>query len=86
MFKGRDDWFDMWLADKESMLDTMVKNMASDLENGYKYFGQCIAKQREMIRVYKEDMDAKLDMFATMEEKQINKWCYFDMLKRGVIE
>ena len=86
MFKGRDDWFEMWYADKSSMLDTMVKNMQADLNAGYDYFGQSIKNQRMAIDTYKRLFDQELDMFADMDEKQVNRWCYYDMVKRGAIE
>lgn len=86
MFKGRDDWFEMWHADKRSMLDTMVKNMQADLNAGYDYFGQSIQNQRMAIDTYKRLFDQQLDMFTDMDEKQVNRWCYYDMVKRGVIE
>lgn len=35
----RDDWFEIWFTDKKAMIETMVHNMAADLENGYDYFG-----------------------------------------------
>ena len=86
MFKGRDDWFEMWYADKKSMLDTMVRNMQADLNAGYDYFGQSIKKQRMAIDTYERLFNQELDMFADMDEKQVNRWCYYDMVKRGVIE
>ena len=86
MFKGRDDWFEMWYADKRSVLDTMVKNMQADLNAGYDYFGQSIKNQRMAIDTYKRLLDQELDMFADMGEKQVNRWCYYDMVKRGAIE
>lgn len=86
MFKGRNDWYDMWDADKNSVLETMVRNMASDLDNGYNYFGDCIRKQREMIEQYREEYENQLMAFATMDEQSINKWCYFDMKRRGAID
>ena len=86
MFKGRDDWFELWHEDKRSMLDTMVKNMQADLNAGYDYFGQSIQNQRMAIDTYKRLFDQELDMFADMDEKQVNRWCYYDMVKRGAIE
>ncbi len=82
----RNDWFDLWFADKQSMVDTMIKNMTSDLAAGYDYFGTSITNQREMIDRYKAQFDAEMDSFKTMDEKQVNRWCYYDMKKRGVIE
>ncbi len=82
----RDDWFDLWFEDKQNMVDTMIKNMAADLVAGYDYFGACITNQRKMIDNYKAQFDAEMDSFKTMDEKQVNRWCYYDMKKRGVIE
>lgn len=86
MFKGRNDWEELWDADKKSVLDTMVKNMVSDLSNGYDYFGACIAKQRLDIDRYQKEYADQLMVFATMDEQSINKWCYYDMKRRGAIE
>lgn len=81
----RNDWFELWFSDKQSMIDTMIRNMAADLEAGYNYFGKCITEQREMIDQYKTQFDAEMDAFKTMDDKQVNRWCYYDMKKRGVI-
>lgn len=86
MFKGRDDWFEVWFDDKGSVLDTMVRNMVSDLDNGYSYFGASITHQREDIEAYKTILEAQIDAFKSMDEKTVNRWCYYDMVKRGVIE
>ena len=82
----RNDWFDLWFDDKQSMANIMIKNMAADLAAGYDYFGACITNQREMIDSYKARFDAEMDSFKTMDEKQVNRWCYYDMKKRGAIE
>lgn len=81
----RNDWFDLWYDDKNSIIDTMARNMAADLAAGYSYFGQSIVKQRREIAQYKEQMDAEIDAFKEMDEKEVNRWCYYDMKKRGAI-
>ena len=81
----RDDWFDIWFSDKNSMVNTMVSNMVSDLENGYEYFGASIVSQREAIDEYKKVFDLQMDNFKTMEETEVNRFCFYDMKKRGVI-
>ena len=81
-----DDWFEMWHLDKEVILNTMVRNMTADLECGYDYFGKSITEQREAIEAYKEKFDAEVMSFAEKTDEQRNKWCYYDMLRRGVIE
>lgn len=78
-------WFDMWYEDKASILDTMVRNMISDLDAGYDPMGHCIKKQRVDIEEYQMDIDKTMDMFKTMEDKAVNRWCYYDMKKRGAI-
>ena len=80
------NWFEIWFEDKKAMLSIMTQNMASDLENGYDYFGKSIREQREMIEAYKEKFDAEMDSFKTMEDKEVNRWCFYDMKKRGVID
>lgn len=83
---GNETWFDMWYSDKQNMLDTMVRNMQDDLDCGYDYFGKSITSQREMIDEYKKNFDVQMDKFKEMEDTAVNRWCYYDMKKRGVIE
>lgn len=78
-------WLEMWFADKQSILDTMVRNMAADLECGYNYFGDSITRQRQQIAEYKARFDSEMDGFKAMEEKAVERWCYYDMRKRGAI-
>lgn len=83
---GNETWFDMWYSDKQNMLDTMIRNMQADLDCGYDYFGKSITSQRDMIDEYKKNFDAQMDKFKEMEDNVVNRWCYYDMKKRGVIE
>jgi len=83
---SRDDWFELWFEDKTSILNTMVNNMQADLNAGYDYFGTSITKQRQIIDMYKQQFDAELDIFKSMDDKQVNRWCFYDMKKRGSIE
>ena len=82
----RDDWFDLWYEDRTSVLDTMARNMGSDLSNGYDYFGPSIMRQKHEIASYKEETDRTLDMFKAMDEKAVNRWCFYDLKKRGAID
>lgn len=84
--KWTDEWFEIWYQDKQCILDTMVRNMTADLECGYDYFGQSITKQREEIAAYKEKFDAEVMSFAEKSDAERNKWCYYDMLRRGAID
>lgn len=81
-----DNWFDIWFDDKKSMIDTMARNMAADLAAGYNYYGNSIQKQIAVIDAYKLQFDREMDAFKTMDEKQVNRWCFYDMKKRGAIE
>ena len=82
----RDDWFDIWFEDRKSVLDTMVRNMGSDLANGYDYFGESCVRQRRDIKNYSDETNRTLDMFKAMDDVAVNRWCFYDMKKRGVIE
>ena len=81
----RNDWFDVWFEDRESILSTMVRNMTSDLNAGYDYFDQSITKQKQEIAEYKAQTDKTLDMFKGMDEKAVNRWCFYELKKHGAI-
>ena len=85
MAKEKMDWFAIWKGDKESIIDIMVKNMVSDLENGYDYYGKSIREQREMIDGYKQEFDLQMKALGLMDEKKVQWWCYMDLLRRGAI-
>ncbi len=82
----RDDWFELWFSDKKSILDCMARNMAADLAAGYNYFGKSITSQRVAIEEYKRQFDTEMDSFAKMTETEVNRWCYYNMKKRGAID
>ena len=80
------DFFKLWLEDRQCILATMIKNLAADLSAGYDYFGRSAVSQREEIEDYKRNTDNQLDAFVNMTDAQVNRWCRFDLIKRGVIE
>ena len=79
------DWFELWREDRESMLNTMLRNMNADLANGYDYFGKSITQQREDIARFKADYDADMDKIGEMEPNKVQHWCYCRLLKLGAI-
>lgn len=83
--RDRDDWFDVWFEDRQAILEIMIRNMASDLSNGHSYWGTSIVRQMEDIERYKAETDAQMDKFKDMEEKAVNRWCFYDLKKRGAI-
>ena len=82
---NKGEWFEMWYDDKKWIISIMYRNMASDLDNGYNPLGKAIREQKIMIDNYEQDINNTLDKFSTMDEKQVDKWCFYDLLKRGAI-
>ena len=82
----RGEWFEIWFEDKQSIIEIMVNNMVSDLNVGYDYFGKNIREQRETIEAYKAKFNSEMDMFKTMDDVLVDRWCFYDLKKRGVIE
>ena len=80
------DYLEIYTADRDSMLYTMVKNMQADLEAGYDYFGQSITRQRAQIDDFKRRFDSVIDMFKGMTEENVNRWCFYELKKLGAIE
>lgn len=79
------DWFKVWCEDKESMIGTMARNMAADLEAGYNYFGASIQRQIKEINEYREKYHEDLNKIAEMDEKKVNHWCKIQLIKSGAI-
>ena len=82
----RNDWFEIWYEDKRGMMATMARNMAADLAAGYDYFGNSIRKQQQEIAQYKAQFDEEMEAFKGMDETAVNRWCFYDLKKRGAIE
>jgi spermidine/putrescine-binding protein len=80
------EWFDMWFEDKKSIIATMYSNMGSDLAAGYDYFGKSIQRQKQEIANYEDEFERQLDKFKSMSDDEVNRWCFYDMKKRGAIE
>lgn len=81
----RDDWFDVWIEERCSMQETMLRNMHADIDAGWSFWGECVQKQMNDLDKLVEDYEKTMDMFKTMEDKDVNRWCFYDLKKRGAI-
>ena len=81
----REDWFEVWWSDKQSIIETMTRNMAADLSAGYDYFGKSIRQERAELEAYKKKIDDQMDEFKSMDEQAVNRWCYYELKKTGAI-
>ena len=80
------NWFELWMKDKESTCNTMKRNMQADLEAGHDPNGAYITTQRNMIADYKRDIVERVEFFVNLPNQDaVNRWCYDDMKRRGVI-
>ncbi len=70
------DWFGIWFEDKKSIINTMIKNMAADLDAGYNYFGTCIRKQQENIETYKAKFDEEMVFSSSFLSKDYTRFRY----------
>ena len=78
-------WFTIWKEDKESILETMHRNLSADLEAGYSRVSKCIKDQLDAIDEYKAQYFKELDKFVLMSDKEVSRYCYYDLKKRGAI-
>lgn len=78
-------WFDMWLEDKQWIIEIMYKNISADLNVGYDPFGKSIREARKELNEYIDKTDEEIKMLALMDEKKAERWCYIDMKRRGAI-
>lgn len=82
----RKDWYNLWMEDKISMIQTMRNNLASDIKNDYNLLSMTIQKQIIDIVNYEREYERQFEKFSLMSDKEINKWCYYDLKKRGAID
>ena len=78
-------WFEIWFADRQSMIETMIRNLVSDIEAGYNPAGACIMRQNAEIAAFKARFDSDIEHLKEMTEKQAEHWCFLDLKKRGAI-
>lgn len=79
------NYITMWIEDKKSILETMIRNMNADLAAGYDPNGKSITQQKRDIKLYEFDMNTQINKFANMDEAKANRWCYYDLVNRGAI-
>lgn len=83
----RKDWKDIWEEDRISMIKTMRRNLASDIVDGdFDLLSLLIQKQIVQIKEYENNFTFAKIMLNKMDEYSQNKWCYYDLKKRGVID
>ena len=80
------DWMEIWIEDKKSIIETMYKNMQSDIDCGYDVTGLAIRRQIEEISAYTNQYHKELMAMAAMDWEKANRWCFCDLLRRGAIE
>lgn len=81
----RDDWVEIFIADKRSMLETMRENLSADLSAGYAENSKAVINQRVTIAEYSAKFNAEMELFKYMDEKTANRWAFYDLKKRGAI-
>lgn len=84
-FSDCDNWVALWLADKRSMLDTMVDNLAADLKAGYNPTGLTILRQLMAIAEYRQRFDDECKAIPVEHPEAANRYCFNDLKARGVI-
>lgn len=83
---NRGEWFNIWLADRRSIQTTMLTNMLADLDAGYNPEGFSIRQQRVEIEVYTAATNQQIEQFKHMEDNAVDRWCFYDLKKRGAID
>lgn len=80
------DFVALWIDDKQSIIETMLKNMNADINAGYDPHGANIEKQRAAIREYVAAYNAELMKIADKTPQAAARFCKFDLIRRGAIE
>lgn len=81
----KNDWFAIWCADYEGLIETAIRNLCADLAVGYNPYGESIKRSRAVVDEFKTRYADGLEKLKSLDEKQAGRWCYLDMKKRGAI-
>lgn len=85
MTRGRKDWFDVWCADWEGLIETQARNVQSEIDAGWKYKSDRVQNELRILNKFNGEYRRQLGRFASMEDKEVNRFCYYDLLRRGAI-
>lgn len=81
-----ENWYRIYLQDRRAMLDTMQRNLLSDLDAGYSPQGQSVTTQRKRIDDFKKEFASAIDMLRTISANEREYWCYCELLTLGAID
>ena len=79
------DWLEVWIDDWESLIETQNRNIQSELQAGFKWTGQHVQHEVKILKEFDSKYRDGLEKFKYMDEREVQRWCYFDLLKRGAI-
>jgi hypothetical protein len=79
------EWFQIWTEDKECIVETMWRNLEADITAGYDPLGNIVRKQLDAINDYREEMDNRILSFYKMTDEEVDRWCFYDLKRRGAI-
>lgn len=80
------DWKTLWLDDRRCILACMCANLESDLSVGYNPVGDSVRMQIEEIAAYRTQTEQVVREWRFKSDDYVQKWCYRDLKKKGVIE
>ena len=84
-YTDRNDWYELWRSDKDSIITTMVSNLHADLQAGYQPTGDSVGRQLATIADYRFNVNVQVGRLLNMSFDERNRWCFNDLLKRGAI-
>ena len=82
---NRSDWFEIWCEDWEGLITTQSLNIKAELDAGWKWKSDRVQHEVNVLNQFQNTYRLQLGRFAEMEEKQVQRWCYYDLLRRGAI-
>ncbi len=83
--RGRTDWFDVWCADWEGLIETQARNIQSEIEAGWKYKSARVQNEIRILNEFNGEYKMNLGRFGGMTDEEVNRYCYYDLLRRGAI-
>ena len=76
---SKNDWFLLWNEDSCIDIETMAQSY------NHEYELNCREQLRKDLKIANTKYEETLDLFKTMSDEEVNRWCYYESIKKGWI-
>jgi len=85
-FSDCDNWVEMYHADKQSIIETMIDNLSADLKAGYNPTGLSIMRQLVELAEYKQEYGRESEQLSALLPQYAERRAFENLRRSGAID